>query len=100
MQPPTCRQRRTVIEQVAEELLAPENTQELVEGHRIVELIEHTPLDPADGEPGLAPKDSVRSSLSRLLRLCAENASAKLSTSILLPLFLLDPLESLSVPVG
>ena len=46
------RQRRSVIEQVARELCeGNEEGLEQVEGHRVVELIETTPLDRDDADP-------------------------------------------------
>lgn len=58
-----CRQRRPVIEQVARELCHPVGGLdgiEQVEGHRIVELLESTPLAPVQPDPD-APESSASS---------------------------------------
>ncbi len=55
------RQRRPVIEQVARELCHPVDGIEQVEGHRIVELLETTPLAPVQPDPD-APEDATSSS--------------------------------------
>lgn len=60
----SCRERRPVIEQVAHELCHPvadEDGIEQVEGHRIVELLETTPLAPVEGDPD-APESAASSS--------------------------------------
>ncbi|EIE24373.1 hypothetical protein COCSUDRAFT_83677 [Coccomyxa subellipsoidea C-169] len=54
-------QRRPVIEQVARELCHPVDGIEQVEGHRIVELLETTPLAPVQPDPD-APEDATSSS--------------------------------------
>lgn len=56
-----CRQRRPVIEQVAAELCHPVGPLEQVDGHRIVELLETTPLAPVQPDPD-APESAAASS--------------------------------------
>ena len=76
------RQRRPVIEQVARELCHPVDGIEQVEGHRIVELLETTPLAPVQPDPD-APEDATSSSAVPVSKVAAPLSITCLSSAAL-----------------